>query len=151
MSVLAVIVSVSPASLAAWDRRTLLKRRRSWWSVTDPDGWKGWLFSMGLNATPTPAAGIVTSDLLPKGRGRRTWLLDMRPPRSRGERSLLSVSRGIKTAAETAEVLKGYYNDNEGWDVIKKTPVSFGSLYAACPQYRRFLSAEFCSVLDNLK
>lgn len=29
-----------------------------------------------------------------------------------------------KTAEETAEMLKVYYNDNEGWELVKKTPVS---------------------------
>lgn len=46
-----------------------------------------------------------------------------------------------KTAEETAEVLKGYYKDNEGWDVTKKTPASVVIHYkhSSCPGFNGYL------------
>ena len=40
-----------------------------------------------------------------------------------------------KTAQETANILEGYYRDQEGWQLIKKTPVSkvWGKSGVVCP------------------
>ncbi|XP_025077637.1 stAR-related lipid transfer protein 5-like [Pomacea canaliculata] len=46
-----------------------------------------------------------------------------------------------KTAEETAEMLKVYYNDNEGWELVKKTPkdIIIEYKHSTCPGFNGYL------------
>lgn len=46
-----------------------------------------------------------------------------------------------KTALETARTLEGYYNDQEGWQLIKKTPkdVTIEYKHSTCPGFSGYL------------